>query len=325
MNIEYSKLFLNKLDVVKIDGYYKPERFSKKQKESFKNQRDVLAVQTEYTSGILLEFISNTSSVSFDYKTGYGNETFANFDIFIDDEYHSSISCSNYNYFEYKFNFSCNNSLEKKISIYFPHSASIMIKDFKLDNEASFKYSELKKQTLLCYGDSITQGYASLFPKNTYPALLSKKLKMNLINQGVAGAYHDYNTFDEELNLNPSIVISAYGTNDWSFIERLDQLKENIENYLSLLHKQYDEIPVFIITPIWRGSYLQVNSFGTLFDVISILIKASIKYDNFTIIDGLELTPHDESYFDESILHPNEKCFKIYANNLYEQIIKSIK
>ena len=320
MNIDCCKLFLNYLDVLEINGYYKAERLSKKQKEGFKNQRELLSVQTEYSSGIVVEFFSNTTSVQFDYKTGFCKEAFAYFDILIDDEYFESISCSNYNYFKYKFEVNFNNRDKKKISIYFPHSSSIMINNFKIDDNSSFRYSESRKNPIVFLGDSITQGYASLHPINTYPALLSKKLNMNFINQGVAGAFHDFNTLDETLSIKPSAVISAYGTNDWSFIDSINNLKSNIEKYFNKLHKQYSSIPIFIITPIWRGDYLKTNDLGTIFDVISILIKEANKYDNFTIIDGFELTFHDATNFDDMVLHPNEDCFKVYAENLYQNI-----
>ncbi len=320
MNIDYSKLFLNHLYILEINGYYKAERLSKKQKEGFKNQREPLTVQCEYSSGILVEFFSNTEKVQFDYKTGLCKEDFAFFDILINDEYIESISCSNYNYYKYMFEANFNNSEEKKISIYFPHSSSIMINNFKIDDNSSFRYSQTSENTILFLGDSITQGYASLHPRNTYPALLSKKLNMNFINQGVAGAVHDYNTVDEKLSLTPSIVISAYGTNDWALAQSIEKLKINIEKYFSQLHKLYSNIQVFIITPIWRGDYLKVNGLGTIFDVISILIKEAKKYDHFTIIDGFELTFHDATNFDNMVLHPNEECFKIYAENLYQKI-----
>lgn len=322
MNINYNDLYRNCLYVVEKEGYYKAERLSDKQKKAFKEKCERLSIETEYTSGVKIEFYSTTSSVEFDFKTDFCSQTYANFDVFINDEFEKSVSFENSDYSNYHFEFSTEVLGDKKISIYLPHSTSVMIKDFKIDEGSTIKNSEIKDKTILCFGDSITQGYRSIHPKNTYPMLLSKKLDMNLINQGVSGYVHDYKIFDEDNDIKVDIVTSAFGTNDWDKIDDIEEIKENIRLYFSKLNSLFFDIPVFIITPIWRGSYLNINKSGTFYDVISIIIKETEKYNNFNLIDGFELVPHNPTFFDENTLHPNEECFKIYADNLYNKIIE---
>ncbi|MDC7236626.1 MAG: SGNH/GDSL hydrolase family protein [Sphaerochaetaceae bacterium] len=320
MNIEYKKLIKNKLDVVEDNGYYKPIRFSNKQVESFSKLKSAFRDEASYNSGVCLEFLSDCHTVMFDFIVEKTNETVTNFDVFINENYIKSVSINPLINVEQQFKLTTDVKGSKAIKIYLSYATSIKIKNFKVNDGSILKYVSDDKPLLLCLGDSITQGYSVLHSKNTYPIQLSHKLNMNLLNQGLSDYIHFYKGLDENLNIKPSIITSALGTNDWEQIEDLDQIKENIRLYLKTLHKLYPTVPTFIITPIYRGSYLTLASCGSFFDIASIIIKEADKYNNFNIIDGLDLVPHDDKYFDNSVLHPTDKGFDFYSSTLYDKI-----
>ena len=41
---------------------------------------------------------------------------------------------------------------------------------------------------------------------------------------------------------------------------------------------------------------------------------------NITVIEGIDLVPHDTSLFSDKFLHPNDKGFDYYVNNLYKKL-----
>lgn len=320
MEVDYKRLFKNTLDVVESCGFYKAVRFTEKQVDSYKARNAEFSIESSYCSGVCIEFISNSKFVKFDFKTGVCNQTFANFDVFIDDKYASSISYNVRDNTEYKFEFGSKIQGEKKYTIYFPHSADPKIINFDLDEKSSFNYNNEKKDLLLCFGDSITQGYVSHFPKTTYPVMLSRMLNMSLLNQGLTGFEHNKDFIDKDLNVTPSLITTAFGTNDWDNYDSIDEISTNITLYFEKLNSIYPDIPIFVITPLWRGSYMRINPSGTFFDIISIIVKEALKYDNCTIIDGMELVPHNKNYFGSEVLHPTERGFEFYANNLFKHI-----
>lgn len=325
MNFDYTKLLKNRILVTSERGYFKASRFSEKQLSYFKSIDNFYALESNCTSGVSLEFKSDTTIFSFDFISEETSQCIVNFDIFVNDQFVVSKKYNTVNFKKYYLVFKTDSKGLKKFTIYFPHSSSIKINNFQLEDKASFSYVEDKKKLLLTLGDSITQGYNATNPKDTYAVKLSRKLDMDLINQGLSGYFHDENYLDENLSIKPSIIISAFGTNDWVMINNLYELKVNILSYFKKLHQIYNNIPIFIITPIYRNGYLSVLPLGSFFDVTSTLIKEAQKFDNFFIIDGLDLVPHNPKYFDDNVLHPTNEGFSFYSDNLYEQIVQRLE
>ena len=71
------------------------------------------------------------------------------------------------------------------------------------------------KKRILCFGDSISQGYDALYPSNQYTPQLAKLLDAEEYNKAIGGEI-----FRPELALarddfEPEYITVAYGTNDW--------------------------------------------------------------------------------------------------------------
>ena len=317
MEIDYNKLFRNCLGVLKEkEGYFRPVRLSEKQLTAYKKVNPEYIIEGKFTAGICIEFFSFDSSFSFDLITGTFIHPYANFDIFVNDNYSTSIIYNHGNEKKSHFIFSTKIEKKKKFTIYFPHSTDIRVRNFEIKD---IEYVETKKDLLLTFGDSITQGYVSKFPRFAYPIMISKKLDMDLLNQGMSGYVFESETIDESLKIEPKIITVAFGTNDWDRFDSMDYIKNKINLYFNKLNSVYPNIPVFVITPIWRCDYMNIHKCGTLFDIISNIVKYASKY-NFNIVDGMELVPHNNKLFDPECLHPTEEGFAFYTKNLYNTI-----
>ncbi|MFA7108002.1 MAG: SGNH/GDSL hydrolase family protein [Sphaerochaetaceae bacterium] len=318
MEVDYKKLFKNCLCVIEEkDGYVVPVRLSKKQLAAFNKVSSKNIINGNFTSGTCIEFFSSSFSFSFDVITGNYNQFYANFDIFLNGNYVNSVIFNNEHEKKFHFVFSTEVENKKKFTVYFPHGTDARIKNFEIKD---IEYIETKKKLLLSFGDSITQGYVSKFPRFTYPVMLSMKLNMDLLNQGMDGYTFESETIDENLKINPSIITVAFGTNDWELCDSMDFIKNKINLFFNKLSRVYPNVLVFVITPIWRQDYKVVRKSGTLANVTSAIVDSANKYNNFNIIDGMKLVPHDKNLFGPDVLHPTEEGFKIYTENLFNQI-----
>lgn len=319
--IDYEKLLKNCLTITKEEDFYFPRRIRQEKALEYERVDVNCGIKSKYTSGVCLDFISDTSLVSFEFKTGLCCHDYANFDLFVNDKYIKSLGYSVENNTKYFCKFNIKEIGKNRITIYFPNTTSAKIRNLKVSNNSTINYIE-DRDYLLCLGDSITQGSLSHYSKSTYPVLLSRKLKLDVINQGVGGYFFDYKSLDEFIETKPKLISVAYGTNDWERFDDINQIIENIELYFKKLNEIYENIPIFVITPIWREIYLSILPSGSFFDVVAAIIKACDKYENMHIVDGMKLVPHEIKFFGDKVLHPNELGFEFYAENLYREIVK---
>jgi len=167
-----------------------------------------------------------------------------------------------------------------------------------------------KGKTIVCFGDSITEGFGS--DKNkTYPDFLQKLLGMKVINSGISS-----NTTRDALvrierdvlQYNPKLVIVQFHANDFfqkipkeETFNNLEQIVDKIQNsgamvvlveikvglmsdkYLKGFKRLAKEKKALLITNIMKG----------------ILIKSKLKYDGF---------------------HPNSKGYKLIAERIHKKI-----
>ena len=209
---------------------------------------------------------------------------------------------------------------DKEIKILLPHSVTAYIEEIEIVN-ATYVTPIKKAKTILFYGDSITQGFDSLHPSKTYASRLAEALDADMINKAVGGI-----TFKPELveipsDIKPDYIVVAYGTNDWNAVD-LKTLQKNAKGFLDGIEKNYSGIPTFVITPLWRPDWREIKKCGEFFNVENSIKEIFGNRENITVISGFELIPHDKSIFGDLILHPNEKGFEHYANNLMKYILK---
>jgi hypothetical protein len=60
---------------------------------------------------------------------------------------------------------------------------------------------------------------------------------------------------------------------------------------------------------------------GSFSELTTVITEISNKYKNTFVIPGVDLIPHSEDLFGDLILHPNDKGFEYY----YENLLCSIK
>lgn len=202
----------------------------------------------------------------------------------------------------------------KKVCIHLPRLSVASIIDISVDDGALIESIKPSKK-MLVFGDSITQGYDVLRPSNHHIAKLADKLDAEEKNLAIGGEIFFPELASTVVNSNPDYIIVGYGTNDWSKTAK-DDFKERCYKFYKNLSLKYPDSKIFAITPIWRKNFEKDTLFDSFFDVEKIIRENVSNFSNIVVVDGWDLVPHDEKYFADLVLHPNDNGFKCYYDNI---------
>jgi acyl-CoA thioesterase-1 len=171
-------------------------------------------------------------------------------------------------------------------------------------------------QTILCLGDSLTEGY-QLAKEEAYPALIEKELKkthkdIKVINGGVSGATtaSGLKRMDWYLKAKPEIMILALGANDG-----LRGLKLNVtEKNLSTVIEKAQERGIKVILAGMKMPTNMGESYRRDFE--SMYPKLAKKYSLSMIPFILEGVGGKPEYNLADGIHPNPKGHEIMAKTV---------
>ena len=213
---------------------------------------------------------------------------------------------------------------EKLVEVFFPWGCPVQLIGVELPEGATVQPAK-RKNHLVAYGDSITQGFYAAYPSRSYANLLARGLDAEIINKGFGGDCFFPALVDGATEDDPDFVTVAYGTNDWA-TRSFPVFSENCRGFMESLRKKYPRSRVFVITPLWRGKIKKEPVIGIpeekMHDAIAEICK---DYPEFTLIRGWDLVPHEEDCFEERpCLHPNDKGFAFYGENLLAKIKEAL-
>lgn len=318
-NDELKKYIFGVVRFDEFKGFIIPRRFTKKQFDYLKDYDD-LFTRSKMTASVVIEFFSNTKSVSFDAVfLAAGQRSYCDFDIYVNDILTQSFSGKNVeNGSQRRIEFTLAEG-KKKIQIYFPCLFETGIKNFRIDDNADM-LAVNKDRNILFFGDSITHGYATRFTSLTYANILSRSFNANSLNQAISGDVFNVNNLDEDLDFNPDDIFVAYGTNDWS---RGADITSTAKEYFDKLTGIYPQNDIYVILPIYRldSESEQEKALLPFKEFRDVLRKICEKYKNLTIIDGWDFVPHFPDFYEDGYLHPNDMGFIFYADALKKHII----
>lgn len=227
--------------------------------------------------------------------------------------------------FEGKFSFDLAAG-EKDVVLYLPNLYGAMLFDFELA-DATFVEPIHKARKLLCYGDSITQGYTTRNPSLSYVNRMADLLDAEVVNKGIGGDVFNPALLAVDDGCCPDLVTVAYGTNDWARMKRQDWSQDAKEKYeydhitfLRKLSEKYAESKIFVFTPIWRG-----NADESFYAHCERLRADAERFENITVIDGLSLIAHEPGFFMPDLLHPNDLGHATYGEAAAKEIKKHLQ
>ncbi len=313
-------------------------RFTETEEEIYRNldtvrkRTDSLRVMSP--AGIKLCFKTDSKSLKLNADLSFSSRRFYSFDIFVNGTLYTSLKSFNeedlpfkysvldYNpgYFEGEVTLSDG---EKEIVIYLPWSVRMHNFTLLLDDGAKVVPLEKPIKKLLCYGDSITQGFDALYPHRRYAGQLARLLRAEEFNKAIGGEVFNPDLAACKADFKPDYITVAYGTNDWTKSER-DTFKKNAKKFYYSLSKNYPDSKIFAITPIWRKDCNEISKVGEFSFIDEYISSVAEELPNVTVIHGYSLVPHYTDLFADLCLHPRDAGFDFYAMNLYNEIKKHI-
>ena len=301
-------------------GRIKFHRFTEAQEKAYKDYSADFYRKAFATSGIRLEFVTDSKSLSLAVnvttKLSSSRRFFAH-SIYVGDKLIGRIEREQEDptpdgAFRGEFDLG---EGEKKVKIYFPWSAVSEILSFELDDGAKIEPVE-KKCKMIIFGDSITQGYDALAPENSYASIVTDALDADARDKGIGGEVFWPTLGSLRDDFEPDYITVAYGTNDWSRNDK-ETFDRDCEAFYTRLSANYSESTIFALSPIWRGDKDSEKSKVGEFSYIGEKIKAvADSLPNVIFIDTDGFVPEDSAYFSDLFLHPNDDGFRPYAENL---------
>lgn len=304
------------------DGKICLYRFTEEQRELYRTYNDDFYSKSFASAGVTLEFTTNSRRLAMRVAVSSGSSRKYFFhSIFVNGAKYASFGCEKSNNGIFGGEWTLPEG-ENAVKIYFPFSTASRIISFELDDGATLT-PVIKSKKMLMLGDSITHGYDTHSPENSYAFRVSDALGATAINKGIGGEIFFPALALTHDDIDPDYITVAYGTNDWSRNNK-ERFERDCKAFYENLSKNYPNAKIFAITPIWRKSYGEVNTIGTLDAIGEHIEKVTAELPNVTVINGIDLVPHDAKYFAPDVLHPNDEGFEHYAKNLLAELKKHI-
>lgn len=321
LNFDYiKKVTFGIVEAEDLNGVVCFKRMSNAQISAYRNQNDDFYFKNaQTTASVRMSFGTDSSFICIDYITVGGiDKAFMGIDIYEDGVLtgHFTDSVGKEGRFTHFFK-----SGEKNVEIYLPWSCNLLLKQVEVQDGC--KIIPVKRQHILyAFGDSITQGYDAQYPSLSYINVFSKKIGADVSNFAIGGDIYQTRLLNKTDLPAPDIITVASGTNDWNGLT-MDYFTENCEAFYALLQIKYPNIPVYVITPVWRRDTEAARKIGVEFiEACARIKRICSKYENVTVIDGYNLVNRCLDFFSDGRLHPNDLGFTIYADRLYSEFVK---
>lgn len=284
------------------DGIYF-YKMKKCQVEAFYALSEILGFRAKTTTGIRLDFETDSKYLAFEVKSG------GRFEYLIDGVYQGTVpitdGCAKIDL-----------AAPCRVTHCFPSHEVGVIDNVELSNGANAVRHQFDKKALFI-GDSITQGWNSGIDTLSYAYRTSFALNFDSVIQGVGGAYYHASTFADS-GFEPDVVIVSYGTNDVNHFKTQGEMIEQLRSYLGKVKETYASSKIYAISPIWVSGGSEEKRMGNLWECYELIAK-EIEALSINHIRGLDLVPHDPLCFADE-LHPNATGFEKYAENLINVI-----
>lgn len=292
-------------------------RFTEEQRKVYESNHGFW-LKTFADSGIRLEFVTDAKKFALrGSREAASSRNFCFFDVYVNGalvKHVGTHSLADEPEFDFEVELPPGDS---RVAVYLPGLSKIELRELEFSGAAKIE-PVAKKRTLVCYGDSISQGYDARYPSLSYTNLIADALDARVFNKAIGGDRFNPALAALPDDVRPDLVTVAYGTNDWSHESR-EFLEERSARFFDALAENYPGVPVCAILPLWRHDWMRVTNVGTFAEGHAIIRRAAEKHPGVRIVDGWELLPHLEECVSDG-LHPNDFGFQFMARNLLRRI-----
>lgn len=296
-------------------------RFSEQQRENYAQESQDWVDKIYSSASVTFDFVTDSDyiAIKFDLYPG-SSQHWGSIDLYVDGVFVASRYADDLSIKLVGFELPAG---QHRVTVYFPWSAQTVVNEVQLSDGASIIPVE-KNCKLLCFGDSITQGYTSKFTSLSYVNQTARALDAEVVNQGIGGYYFNEATIDESiLSYKPDVITVAYGTNDYSRYESAEQYAEQTGRYIQKLAALFPNTPILGILPIYRNDLnhqvRKVYRTYSLDDARAILRNHYEACPKGYVLAETGI-PHIPQAYAPDFLHPNEFGFSVMAQGVIRKL-----
>lgn len=303
------------------DGSLLVSRFTEQQRQTYALESQDWVIKTQSSASVTFDFITDSDylTLKFDLLPG-SSQKWGSIDLYVDGVFYANRYADDLSVKLAGFELPAG---QHRVTVYFPWSAQIVINEVHLSEDASIIPVE-KSLKMLCFGDSITQGYTSKFSSLSYVNQVARALDAEVVNQGIGGYYFNEKTIDESICAYlPDVILVAYGTNDYSRYETAEEYSENAGKYIRKLASLFPDAKIVGILPIYRNDknhqVRKLYRSYSLDDARAILKKHYESLPNGYVLEETGI-PHIPQVYAPDFLHPNEFGFSLMSQGVIRKI-----
>ena len=313
------KLVHGAVEIGEENGRFEFSRFTPAEREVYRGNIRVFAA-----AGMRLEFRTDARSFAISgAASAASSRYFYYFDVTVNGIlcHHAGFeSCQEQP--EFRFEFPLDGGLNE-VCVYFPCLTRTLLDPVDFSGESVLE-PVVRKRTMICYGDSITQGYDARFPSLAYSNQRADALQAEMFNKAIGGDRFNPALAANGEAIRPDLITVAYGTNDWSHDSR-EKFQANGAAFFRNLTKVYPDVPVFAVQPIWRTQCeTRISEVGSFPEMYEMIRGMTAEYPQIRLVNGLGLVPHLSVCFSPDILHPNDFGFQFMGRNLLKEIMDGV-
>lgn len=199
----------------------------------------------------------------------------------------------------------------QRIRLWLSQYAELRIDRLELFGVRNWRPAPRPLQRMLVLGDSISQGMDCPGPSATWPSLVSQRLGLECLNQGIGGHRFSAAYVDAQAIRDPLLVTVAYGTNDWAAGATATATHASASAMLNQIRCAWPAARVLVIGPIVRFAQPARPPAATLAE-IDAAIGAAATTTACDFLPGGAVLPRDPALLVDGV-HPGERGAQLYA------------
>jgi len=284
------------------------------------------------TSGIMLQFKTNSLFIHLTFKHEPGKNEMGSFRILKDGTELKIVEfAQNTDTVDIQLD-ALPSGKEAVYEIILPSFSNFSLTKLEIsDNSKLASYQPAKKKVYIGFGDSIThgrgQGGASYL---TYPFLLAQKLNMDMYNESIGGAKVSIPVAEMSKDLpQADVITNLIGYNDFNgAAHTLERFEKDYRQFLTILRKNQPKAKIFCITLLYTKKSENPNTHLTPDDFRRVIEKIVTEYQaadkSLYLIKGDEITSAENLHpgAKTDAVHLTIKGASLFANALYNEMAK---
>jgi acyl-CoA thioesterase-1 len=200
------------------------------------------------------------------------------------------------------------------------------------NNGAGDNNEQFDKRPIVCFGDSLTEGYGASIPgqvdkSKSYPAFLQSKVRVPVINTGISGdtaAGGLARVERDVLSHDPQAVIILLGANDFFRLRPANATKADLQNIITRVRDENRKIFLvsFMGGSSWENSLIDSIP-GMTPAVLSILISGYKRIYLELVLENPDVTFISDIWTGvwgvnmSDPIHPNAEGYRIMADHIF--------